>query len=268
MLFDTTSTGADELVRALTEAGVAAVFGAHENQTRHPLQTAVRAAQHITYFGTNHEASASSMAQGYARVTGEPGVFLSTCRRGALQAAGSLAAADTNSTPIVALIAESGREPAGARIGRADRSRLLHDLTKDSRLTLEPSRIYGDTQWALRSAATARPGPVALELPLEVLGSGARNDRFSFETQPLQVVPPPELIDRLAELLASARRPVLFLGGGTQWGDAGAHALALARQLARGFEVAVRVHTPPVRPRRWVASSRASHHDGTDRPRA
>ena len=233
---------ADLLVRRLAEHGVRHVFGYPGGQLTPIYDALYRQIGGIRHVLARHEQAAAFMADGAARAAGAPGVCLAVCGPGVFNAATPLSAAFTDSVPVLLV---SGQVPTA---GRGLRSGYYHEneqfaacatLTKyrgraDSVNALIPTL---DRCWA--ELTRGRPGPVLLEVPLDVL-------RAETAAEPWPVLPPPPAptapaprdVEALARLIAGWRRPLILAGGGVV--SAGAE-LAL-RQVAERLRAPV-LHT-------------------------
>jgi acetolactate synthase-1/2/3 large subunit len=191
----------------------------------------------ISYMTVRHEQVGTSMADGYARVTGDPGVVLAHMGPGVCNLVIGLASAFRDSSPVIAL---SGcRE--GRKIGRdswheIDQLALLRPITKwNSRITSADTAARL-TRTAVTLALGGRPGPVHLELPkdtalVESKVEAGKTPSFASTRETARVGPNPALVARACDLLLSARRPVILAGGGVLRSSASEELLALATML-------------------------------------
>jgi acetolactate synthase I/II/III large subunit len=224
-------TGAQSLVHSLEAVGADVVFGIPGGAilpAYDPLfdSTAVR---HVL---VRHEQGAGHAAEGYAQATGRVGVCMATSGPGATNLVTPIADAYMDSVPIVAI---TGQVPSAA-IGtdafqEADICGITLPITKHNFLVKDPAEIPRTIQEAFHIALTGRPGPVLVDLPKDVLQA---ETRFSWPpTMDLPgyrpvLKPHGKQIREAARLIAEARRPVLYVGGGVLK----AHASAELRRLA------------------------------------
>src|SRR5690242_6233258 len=167
---DPPRSGADALVRRLREHGVRHVFGYPGGQLT-PLYDALYREPTIRHFLARHEQAASFMADGYARATGRPGVCLAVCGPGVYNAATPLATAYTDSVPVVLISGQVPTTGLGLRSGFYHENDQLHALTTltKARTRVEHADGVADNlDRAFRQAAEGRPGPVLVEVPLDV----------------------------------------------------------------------------------------------------
>ncbi|HVD27426.1 MAG TPA: thiamine pyrophosphate-binding protein, partial [Mycobacteriales bacterium] len=227
----TTLTGAQSLVRSLEAVGAEVVFGIPGGAilpAYDPLfdSTAVR---HVL---VRHEQGAGHAAEGYAQATGRVGVCMATSGPGATNLVTPIADAYMDSVPIVAV---TGQVPSAA-IGtdafqEADICGITMPITKHNFLVKDADEIPRTIAEAFHIALTGRPGPVLVDLPKDVLQAAAR---FSWPPalelpgyRPV-LKPHGKQIREAARLIAEARRPVLYVGGGVLK----AHATAELKVLA------------------------------------
>ncbi|MQA83562.1 MAG: thiamine pyrophosphate-binding protein [Streptosporangiales bacterium] len=238
-------TGGEALARQLALEGVSQVFGVPGVQLDYALDGLAKLPDDpVRFVTTRHEQAASYMADGSARSTGEVGVCVVVPGPGLLNASAGLATAYACSSPVVCVC---GQIPSGA-IGRGlgvlheipDQSGVLGSLTKWSGIASEVGQVPGLVREAFRQARAGRPRPVGVEVPPDVLEATGRVDLVqpdgsAGDVAAGAVLPDPELLDKAASLLRSARRPVIYAGGGAVGGNAGEP----LRELAEALEAPV-----------------------------
>jgi acetolactate synthase-1/2/3 large subunit len=227
---DVPMTGAAALVRSLEALGVDSVFGIpggailpaydplFDSKVRHIL--------------VRHEQGAGHAATGYAQATGRVGVCMATSGPGATNLVTPIADAYMDSVPIVAI---TGQVP-GPAIGtdafqEADIQGITLPITKHNYLVQSGEELPRILAEAFHLAATGRPGPVLVDIPKDVL---QRETRFSWPPQ-LELPgyhptlhPHGKQIREAARLMVTARRPVLYVGGGVLKANASAGLKSLA----------------------------------------
>lgn len=229
-------TAAELVVQVLADAGVKHVFGISGDSVL-ALIDAIERTPGISYMTVRHEQVGTSMADGYARVTGDPGVVLAHMGPGVCNLVIGLASAFRDSSPVIAL---TGVREA-RKIGRdswheIDQLGLLRPITKwNTRITSADSaaRIM---RTALTLALSGRPGPVHIELPKDVAlveskVEAGETRKFASTREAARVAPNPALVARACDLLLSARRPVILAGGGLLRSGASEELLAFAQLL-------------------------------------
>ncbi|BDQ32608.1 acetolactate synthase large subunit [Pseudodesulfovibrio portus] len=184
----------------------------------------------IRHILTRHEQGAGFIAQGMARVTGKPAVFFATSGPGATNTLTAIADAKLDSIPIICI---TGQVPL-AMIGtdafqEVDTYGLSVPITKHNFLVRSAEDLLHVIPAAFRIAASGRPGPVVIDVPKDVQMAEVEFDEWP---EPGMPEPTAELIpaevQRAADMINRAEKPILYLGGGViQSGSAG-----LARELA------------------------------------
>ncbi len=210
-------TGAQALVRALEAVGCEAVFGIPGGAVL-PAYDPLLDSVSVRHILVRHEQGAGHAATGYAQATGRVGVCMATSGPGATNLVTPIADAHMDSVPIVAI---TGQVPSAA-IGtdafqEADICGITMPITKHNYLVTDPAEIPRVIAEAFHLAATGRPGPVLVDIAKDALQA---QTTFSW---------PPEMhlpgyrsttrphgkqIREAARLIAGARRPVLYVGGG------------------------------------------------------
>ncbi|MBL0422912.1 thiamine pyrophosphate-binding protein [Ramlibacter sp. AW1] len=222
-------TVGDLLARLLDAAGVEAVFGVLSVHNL-PLLEAIHRLGKTRYVCARGEAGAVNMADGHARVTGRVGVAVTSTGAGAGNACGALIEAQTAGTPLLHITGQVNLDYLDRGWGDVheakDQRAMLGAAGKAAFRVWSADTALGTLREALRVAMTPPCGPVSVEIPIDL--QGARVSRPPGSIRPLAVtVPRPDAadIDRLADALASARRPLLWLGGGARHAGSGARRL-------------------------------------------
>src|ERR1700759_5409225 len=204
--------GSDLLVRALESEGVEYIFGIPGEENLDVLNS-LRGSK-IKLVITRHEQAAGFMAATYGRLTGRPGVCLSTLGPGALNFTTAAAYADLGAMPMVMI---TGQKPIHtsqpAKFQIVDIVATMRPLTKMATQIVSAKTIPPLVRDAFRIAQQERPGPVHLELPEDV----AREDAAAgiIHAHPVELpVAPAVAIDRAAAMITAAKRPLVMLGAG------------------------------------------------------
>ena len=225
-------SGAGILVESLARQGVEFVFG-YPGGAVLPIYDALFNDARIRHILVRHEAGAAHAAEGYARSTGKPGVVLVTSGPGATNAVTGIADAFMDSIPLVVI---TGQVPTGL-IGsdafqEADTIGITRHCTKHNYLVKDPAELAGIIEEAFRIATTGRPGPVVIDIPKDVQIASTRWDAAPSQ-KPQRYNPQTRGSDkdiaRAIELLANARAPIFYTGGGVI--NSGPRAAELLRQL-------------------------------------
>ncbi|MGY4295946.1 acetolactate synthase-1/2/3 large subunit [Bradyrhizobium sp. i1.4.4] len=206
--------GSDLFVAALENEGVDRIFGIPGEENL-DLVESLRTSK-IELVLTRHEQAAAFMAATHGRLTGRPGVCLSTLGPGALNLSTGAAYAHLGAMPMILI---TGQKPImssrQARFQIVDVVATMKPLTKLSRQIISASSIPTVVRDAFRVAMEERPGPVHLELPEDIAGD---------EVPAVPVIPvhPIEIpvahraaLDRAAEMILAARRPLVMMGAAT-----------------------------------------------------
>jgi acetolactate synthase-1/2/3 large subunit len=230
--------GAEALVAALEAAGVEQAFGLPGVHNL-PLWAALQRSR-IRLVGVRHEQTAVYAADGAARVTGALGVAITTTGPGAANALGATGEAMESGSPVLVIatdIATTLRRPGvhrGVLHETRDQAAMFAPVVK---ATLQAKRAEDVAELAAEGARIAlapSSGPVYLEIPTDLLTApaGAGQDRATSPPPSAPALEAGDSIEVVAALLADARRPLVWAGGGALRGDAGPAVARLAAALA------------------------------------
>ncbi|MCJ7838630.1 MAG: thiamine pyrophosphate-binding protein, partial [Burkholderiales bacterium] len=205
--------GADLLVQTLAAAGVTKIFSLSGNQIM-PLYDACIDAR-IEIIHTRHEAAAVFMAIAWAQLTGEIGVCMVTAAPGAANALGPLYSARRSESPVLFLTGDSALAQDGkGAFQELDQVPMTAPLTKLSFRARSARRLGYDMAVAIRTALSARPGPVHVALPFDVVEGDASGGEVPHKSE--LSAEPAALgrggATRIAQILAAARRPLIVCG--------------------------------------------------------
>ncbi|GAB3526080.1 acetolactate synthase large subunit [Arthrobacter monumenti] len=224
-------SGSQAIVRSLEELGVDDVFGLPGGAilpTYDPLMDSDR----INHILVRHEQGAGHAAQGYAMVTGRPGVCIATSGPGATNLVTAIADAHMDSVPMVAITGQVASSVIGTdAFQEADIVGITMPITKHSYLVTDPQDIPRVMAEAFHLASTGRPGPVLVDVAKD-----AQVGPMTFSWPPKIDLPGyrptvkghPKQIREAARLIASAQRPVLYVGGGVVKAHGSAELMELA----------------------------------------
>lgn len=230
-----TTRGADLLVSMLASAGVDVVFGLPGGAIS-PVHDALLDNE-IRVITTRHEAGAMFAAAGYAHTTGKLGVVAVTSGPGALNAMTGLASAWCDSLPVLLLVGDVPRGAQGRGVLQDSSSHGLQivemsrHITKLSAEIASPSALPHMLRRAIATALSGRKGPVVLTLPIDVMTSPASAPRVGGSVTMGNLVAG-ETLDEIAELLATAERPLILAGSGVRGQGAPARLCAVAERFA------------------------------------
>lgn len=231
-------TGAEQAWNVLTRLGVDVVFGVPGGAILPLVDAMVAKKETLEFIVTRHESAAIHAADGYARVSGRPGVVLATSGPGGTNVITGLSTAMADSVPIVLVL---GQVPT-ALIGtdafqEADLFSMTMPVVKHSWRIRHPDEIGPVLAEAYETARVGRPGPVVVEFPkdtqlAELTGSPPTPE----VTLPASFLRTPPLAwARARAYLARARRPVFYVGGGVNTSDTA----GLVRQMAERYQAPV-----------------------------
>ncbi|TPI57084.1 MULTISPECIES: acetolactate synthase large subunit [unclassified Mesorhizobium] len=203
--------GSDLFVAALENEGVDRIFGIPGEENLDIVESIRRSS--IQLILTRHEQAAAFMAATYGRLTGKPGVCITTLGPGALNLATGSAYALLGAMPMIMITGQKGiLSSRQARFQIVDIVAAMKPLTKLSRQIVSPKMIPSLVREAFRVAQEERPGPVHLELPEDIVAAEC-------EDVPLVPTHPVELplagagaLDRAARMILEAKRPLLMFG--------------------------------------------------------
>lgn len=224
---------AEAMVKILEDEGVEVIFGIPGAGIL-PFYSALRKSGKIRHFLARHEEGASHAADGYARASGKVGVCVGTSGPAGTNMVTGLYTAQVDSIPLIAITGQAVTAQLGKEAFQAvEISEIVRPVTKKSYCVKEPERLPYITREAFRIAREGRPGPVLIDLPLDVqrqeIGYDPTTDSALEIRRP---APEPLKIRQALEMVLSAEKPLLLLGGGVLRADACDEFVALAEYLS------------------------------------
>ena len=209
-------SGAEILIDTLMEQGVDTIFG-YPGGAVLPIYDALFQQKKIKHVLVRHEAGAAHAAEGYARATGKPGVVLVTSGPGATNAVTGIADAFLDSIPLVVLTGQVATNLIGTdAFQEADTVGITRHCSKHNYLVKDPAELATVVREAFSIATKGRPGPVVIDIPKNVQVAKAATDvkrptrsRFTYAGEADYAE-----INRAVELIANAKAPILYTGGG------------------------------------------------------
>ncbi len=227
-------TGADILVRCLQDEGIEYIFGYPGGAALH-IYDALYKQDVVKHVLVRHEQGATHAADGYARATGRAGVVLVTSGPGVTNTVTGIATAYMDSIPMVVLSGQVSTAVIGDdAFQEVDAIGITRPCVKHNFLVKDVRDLASTIKKAFYIATTGRPGPVLVDVPKDVT---AAVTEYSYPTTvEMRSYAPsrrghPKQIARAAELLASARRPIIYSGGGVVSGNAHVELTELVRHL-------------------------------------
>lgn len=224
-------TGAEAVVRSLEMLGITDVFGLPGGAIL-PVYDPLLDSRKLRHILVRHEQGAGHAAEGYASSSGKLGVAIATSGPGATNLVTAIADAHMDSVPILAITGQVFSNLMGTdAFQEADIVGITMPITKHSFLVKDPAEIPGTIAAAYHIATTGRPGPVLVDITKD-----AQQAKFTFRWPPKVDLPGYRPITKAhgkqvaaaAQLLAEAKRPVLYVGGGIIRSHASEELLALA----------------------------------------
>jgi acetolactate synthase-1/2/3 large subunit len=224
-----TESGAEVLLRALKDQGVEVIFG-YPGGAVLPIYDAIFQQNAIRHILVRHEQAAVHAAEGYARSTGKVGCVLVTSGPGATNAVTGLVDALMDSIPIVCLTGQVPTHLIGNdAFQEADTTGITRPATKHNYLVKRSEDLARVVHEAFYVAKSGRPGPVVIDLPKDILinkAPYAEKPETAHRSYRPQTRPDATQIERAIALLKSAKRPIIYSGGGViNAGDAASAAL-------------------------------------------
>lgn len=227
-------TGAEIVMRALRDQGVEMIFG-YPGGAVLPIYDALFKQNDVRHILVRHEQAAVHSAEGYARSTGKVGVVLVTSGPGATNAVTGLTDALMDSIPIVCITGQVPTHLIGNdAFQEADTTGITRPCTKHNYLVKDVNQLARTIHEAFYVARSGRPGPVVIDLPKDIQfapGSYTEPEAVEHKTYRPQVEPELSKVEQAVELLASAKRPIFYVGGGVI--NSGAKASELLTKLVR-----------------------------------
>ena len=224
------------IARFLKDEGVEYIYGYPGGAALH-IYDALFRQDDVKHILVRHEQAATHMADGYARASGKPGVVLVTSGPGATNAVTGIATAYMDSIPMVVLCGQVASHLIGEdAFQETDIVGVTRPIVKHSFSIRHPSDIPTVLKKAFYIASSGRPGPVVIDIPKDMTAPTERYEYVYPRKVKLRSYNPVSRghtgqIRKAVELMMSARRPVIFAGGGVITGRASEALTALAHRL-------------------------------------
>ncbi|MDP2948037.1 MAG: thiamine pyrophosphate-binding protein [Chloroflexota bacterium] len=216
--------GGEMVIRILEREGIREVFTLPGEHVDPVLEAAAHHGFRI--IDCRHEQAAGHMADGWARVTGRPGVAVVTAGPGVTDVVTAVANAYVDAVPMLVVAGSSGlAEDETLTLQDLPQVELMRPITKWAHTVTRPQRIAEFTAMALRQAMSGRPGPVFLDIPLDVITARVEEERVVFPQEYRPQAPPaaqPEAVANALTMLERAERPAILAGGGVWFAQAAA----------------------------------------------
>lgn len=227
-------TGGQLVVKVMEEFGAKVVFGVPGGQTLY-VTDPIQDVPGMRFVHTRHENGAATAADGWGRLTGEPGICLATTGPGATNLITGLGGALRDSSPVIALVFQNRLADAG----RGDAQESDHELLFGSICKKYiPVRDISVLPWAMReayrTAKTGRPGPVVVDLYRDVIENQKAPyvpaDPAGYCVRPDSVASD-EAIEAAARVIRASKKPMLWIGNGVKLSHAADEVTRLSKQL-------------------------------------
>ncbi|QJD29595.1 acetolactate synthase 3 large subunit [Methylococcus geothermalis] len=229
-------SGAEIVVQCLKDEGVEYIFGYPGGAVLH-IYDALFKQDDVKHILVRHEQGATHAADGYARSTGKPGVVLVTSGPGATNAVTGIATAHMDSIPLVVITGQVPLPVIGSdAFQEADIVGITRPCVKHNFLVKDIHKLAETFKKAFYIATTGRPGPVVIDIPKDVTDPNIKIPyeyprSVSLRSYNPSVKGHPVQIRKAVELMLSARRPMIYSGGGVILGNAADELTALTRML-------------------------------------
>ena len=225
-------TGAQILIQTLIEQGVTDVFGYPGGQVINIYDALYEYKDQINHVLTAHEQGASHAADGYSRATGKVGVCIATSGPGATNLVTGIATAYLDSIPMVAI---TGNVP-NSLIGKdsfqeIDITGVTLPITKHNFFVKTIEELADTIREAFQIAKSGRPGPVLIDIPKDVqVGKYEYEPQAVVEKTPLPIAKD-NVIDEAVAMIAEAKKPYIYVGGGAAGLGLGEEIAAFAEKI-------------------------------------
>lgn len=212
---------AEVVVRILENEGIEAAFGI-PGAAINPVYKYLGKSEKIRHYTARHEEGAVHAADGYYRASGKMAVAICTSGPGATNFVTGLYTAQIDSMPLIAITGNADTTQFGKEAFQCvPIAEIARSVVKASYCIVEPKDIVSTMQEAFRIAREGRPGPVLIDLPLDVQLAEIDYDPLSYESLTWEK-PEPDLkkIDAALDMIMIAKEPVIIMGGGVVLADA------------------------------------------------
>ena len=210
-------TGAEIVFKALADHKVEYIFG-YPGGAVLPLYDELSKQDKIKHILVRHEQGAGHAAEGYARSSGKPGVVLVTSGPGATNMVTALTDAYMDSIPLVCITGQVPTHLIGTdAFQECDTTGITRPCTKHNWLVKDVNKLAETIHKAFRIATTGRPGPVLVDIPKDIQfkkGIYKGFENIEIDTYQPNIKGDPNEIEKAIELIANAKKPIFYTGGG------------------------------------------------------
>ena len=226
--------GAEIFCRALKDEGVKHLFGYPGGAVLH-IYDALYKQDDVEHILVRHEQGATHAADGYARATGKPGVVLVTSGPGATNAVTGIATAHMDSIPLVVFTGQVPRKMIGNdAFQEVDSIGITRPCVKHNFLVKDVKTLATTIKKAFYVATSGRPGPVVVDIPKDVTADSCEYEypkSIDMRSYSPVIKGHPGQIKRASKLILSAKKPMIYSGGGVILGEASRALTKFARTL-------------------------------------
>ncbi|MCY4263423.1 MAG: acetolactate synthase 3 large subunit [Gammaproteobacteria bacterium] len=229
-------SGGEMLIRALYDEGVEFLFGYPGGAVLH-IYDAIFQQNKVEHILVRHEQAATHAADGYARATGKPGVVLVTSGPGATNAITGLATAYMDSIPLVVISGQVESRMVGSdAFQETDMVGVSRPVVKHSFMVQSAAEIPLIVKKAFHIAQTGRPGPVVIDVPKDTTDPKVKlsyeyPEQIRIRSYQVPTKGHSGQIKKAVEILLSAKRPMIYTGGGVIQGEGSEELIALTHRL-------------------------------------
>ena len=228
--------GGEILVQFLHDEGVEYIFGYPGGAVLH-IYDAIYQQENVKHILVRHEQGATHAADGYARATGKPGVVLVTSGPGATNAVTGIATAYMDSIPMVVVTGQVATQYIGSdAFQEVDSVGITRPCVKHNFLVKRVEDLAETLKKAFYVATTGRPGPVVVDIPKDVTTPDIKIDYQYPESVSMRSYNPvekghPKQIKQAADIILSAKQPMIYSGGGVVLSNASDELIEFTRIL-------------------------------------
>ena len=229
-------SGSEIIIQALKKEGVEYIFGYPGGAVLH-IYDALFKEKNIKHVLVRHEQGATHAADGYARACGRPGVVLVTSGPGITNCVTGMATAHMDSIPMIVISGQVSRQYVGSdAFQEADATGITRPVTKHNFLIDKRESIAEVFKKAFEIATTGRPGPVLIDIPKDLTDPSVKIDfkypnKVKIRSYKPQKNDKQDKIDQAAEILCSAKKPMIYTGGGIILGNAHKQLYKIVKKL-------------------------------------
>ena len=229
-------SGGEILVQCLKDEGVEFLFGYPGGAVLH-IYDALYKQEEVKHILVRHEQAATHAADGYARATGKPGVVLVTSGPGATNAVTGIATAYMDSIPMVVITGQVATANIGSdAFQEVDSVGITRPCVKHNFLVKDINDLAATVKKAFYVATTGRPGPVVVDVPKDITDPNIKIPYVYPESVSLRSYQPvtkghPGQIKRAVDLLLTAKKPMIYTGGGVVLGNAAEQLRTFVKKL-------------------------------------